>query len=537
MTFSELLNTIQTDETKTLELKKTTGELKEGMRTACAFLNTYGGWLLFGITPVSLRILGENVTDNTRREIAQALRGIEPRTNIDVEYIDVPDRPNCQVIAMHFDGWHDGLEPYTYDGCPYWRIESTTERMPRAVYDKRLRICRNYQYAWEQQPAVGLTLADLDENRIRQIVRIGVDNGRMPATAMGVSSEEILTKLNLMHNKILTNAAVVLFAKEETAFPQLLLRMAQFRGADKNEFADNKRKQGNFFDMLDAGMAFLCDKLPIHGRIEGLRREEQYEIPLKALREALVNALCHREYAVYSDSVSIAVYDDRVEINNPGKLPYGLTAENIKLQHESHPHNPLIAEVLFRTGYLENWGSGVQRMVSACRAAGIPEPSYKTTNDAITVIFHRPYHADMDKLNRTNDYQATQTYNANEFPEEPQTIDSEDDTLHTLSHSLSQSLSHSLSQSLSWEKVARLFLMLDTPKRLKEVREALGLSDATYFKKNYIDPLIATGYLALTIPDKPTSSQQRYCLTEKGYLLLNKLIQDCALTKNRKVVE
>lgn len=390
MTISELHTLIENNETKTLELKKTTGELKEGMRTACAFLNTNGGWLVFGITPTSLRILGENVTDNTRREIAHAIYGLEPRTDIEVEYIDIPERPNCQVIAMHFEAWHDGIEPYTYDGCPYWRVESTTERMPRSVYDQRLSIARNQQYAWEQQPADSITMADLDENRIRQAVRISVDNGRMPATAMAASSEEILTKLNLMRNGQLTNAAVVLFAKEDSAYPQLLLRMAQFRTNSKEEFADNKRKKGNFFDLLDAGMAFLCDKLSIQGKIVGLQREEQCEIPIKALREALVNALCHRDYALRSDSVSIAVYSDRVEICNPGKFPYGLTAENIKSQHESHPHNPIIAEVLFRTTYLENWGSGVQRMITECRKVGVAEPAYHTTADAVVIAFARP---------------------------------------------------------------------------------------------------------------------------------------------------
>ena len=104
LTIEELKILIQTDEHRQLELKKTTGELKEGMHTACAFLNTEGGWLVSGIAPTSLKILGQQVTDTTQREIAQALSYMEPQVDVRVEYIDVPDRPDHNVIAMHFDG-------------------------------------------------------------------------------------------------------------------------------------------------------------------------------------------------------------------------------------------------------------------------------------------------------------------------------------------------------------------------------------------------------------------------------------------------
>ena len=93
MTINDIKELIANDEHRTLELKKTTGELKDAMHTACAFLNTEGGWLIFGITPISLKIIGQEVTDNTQQEIANALAGLEPAVNISVEYIDVPDRP------------------------------------------------------------------------------------------------------------------------------------------------------------------------------------------------------------------------------------------------------------------------------------------------------------------------------------------------------------------------------------------------------------------------------------------------------------
>ena len=104
LTIDELKELIQAYEHRQLELKKTTGELKDGMHSACAFLNTEGGWLIFGVAPKSLKILGQQVTDNTQREIAQALSYMEPQVDVRVEYIDVPDRPDNKVIAMHFEG-------------------------------------------------------------------------------------------------------------------------------------------------------------------------------------------------------------------------------------------------------------------------------------------------------------------------------------------------------------------------------------------------------------------------------------------------
>lgn len=97
------------------------------MHSACAFLNSDGGWLIFGITPKSHKILGQEVSDNTLQEIAQALSGLEPAVDVKPQYIDVPNRPGNKVIAMHFEGRVLGERPYTFHGCPYYKVESTTK--------------------------------------------------------------------------------------------------------------------------------------------------------------------------------------------------------------------------------------------------------------------------------------------------------------------------------------------------------------------------------------------------------------------------
>lgn len=389
MTIKDIETLIHNDETREIELKKTTGELKDGMKSACAFLNTDGGWLIFGVTPTTLRIVGQDVTESTRREIALALTHLEPALNIEVEYIDVPDSDGKQLIVMRFDKWVWGMEPYTYHKCPYYRVESVTKEMPRDMFVERLKAARPLDFAWDEQIAQGITINDLDEERIRNAVRLGIAGGRINASAEGATVETLLGKLKLLNDSKLTNAAVMLFGKNTDDYPQLLMRMACFKGNDKNEFLDNKRQYGNFFDLLDAGTAFCFRNLRLSGKIVGMRREEQLEIPAEALREALINALCHRDYSNPRASVSLAIYSDRVEIVNPGRFPTQLTPENIKRQHDSYPYNIKIAQVLYQTTYLENWGSGVMRMMDLCKAQHIANPDYQLGENTVTIIFRR----------------------------------------------------------------------------------------------------------------------------------------------------
>ena len=356
MDIEELERLIANDENVHLELKKTTGELKDGMHTACAFLNGAGGWLVFGVAPKSLKILGQEVTDNTQREIAQALSGLEPAVSIDIQYIDVPDRLGCQVIAMYFEAFVWGTAPYTYHGSPYYKVESTTKLMPRNMFEERLRANKPNYYAWERQTADDITIDDMDEKLIRGAIRLGVEKNRMPATALTEPLSDVLRKLELMNDGVPNNAAAALFSTKLKGYTQMQLRLARFRGINKIEFIDNQRVEGNFFQLLDAGMAFFLKHLNMSGKIVGFRREENMEVPAEALREALTNSLCHRQFEKYNLTPSIAIYDDRIEIENPGVLPPQLNTETIKQSHSSYPYNPIMAEVLYRTTFLESWG-------------------------------------------------------------------------------------------------------------------------------------------------------------------------------------
>lgn len=255
------------------------------------------------------------------------------------------------------------------------------------MFEDRIKAAKPHKFGWENQIADDFTINDLDEKHIMNAVRLGVRGGRMPESALSLPVNEILMRFSMLQDGKPLQSAVALFCKNLHCYPQLLLRMARFRGKDKNEFIDNQRVQGNFFDLLDVGMAFCFKHLNLHGRVVGLQRQEQLDIPVEALREALINALCHRSYDSVSGSVSLAIYDDRVEIENPGHFPAGITSENIKSAHDSKPYNPVMASVLYKTTWLESWGSGVKRMVDACREQGVPEPYYEIRPGGVAIIF------------------------------------------------------------------------------------------------------------------------------------------------------
>jgi len=382
MDYKELEQLISKDESKNIELKKSTGELREGMHTACAFLNSDGGVLVFGVTP-SLKILGQIVSESTRRDIAQALAGIEPAVSPVIEYVNLPDKPNLQVIVLRFNPWVYGQKPYTFHGKPYYRLESVTKAMPRDMYDERLRQNFPHQFSWEMRVEGEVTIDDLDERKIRGLVRLGVEARRISEESLSEPIEVILDKWNLLDNGKVRNAAAFLFSRKKPIFYEI--RLARFRGNDKNYFIDNQQAFGNFFELLDAGMGFFFKHLSLSGEIKGIMREEHLDVPVKALREALINALCHRDYDIHQCSIGIAIYDDRIEIESPGRLPHQLTPKTIKRIHKSFPRNEVLANVLYQTTYLERWGSGVKRIIDVCKEEGSPEPFW-TEETGYTVV-------------------------------------------------------------------------------------------------------------------------------------------------------
>lgn len=507
MTIDDITRLIAKDENRHLELKKTTGELKDAMHTACAFLNGEGGWLVFGVAPKSLRILGQEVNDNTQREIAQALSGLEPAVNISIEYLDIPDRNGCQVIAMYFEAFAWGHQPYTYHGCPYYKVESTTKMMPREMFEDRLRAHKPNFYSWERMKADGIVVDDLDEQLIRGSLRLGVEKGRVMTSALTAPLTDVLDKLDLLSDGKPNNAAVALFSTKLRSYTQMQIRMARFRGTDKHEFIDNQRVSGNFFQLLDAGMSFFLKHLNMSGKIVGFRREENLEVPAEALREALTNALCHRQFEKFNLTPSIAIYDDRIEIENPGLLPPQITVDTITQSHSSYPYNPVMAEVLYKTTFLESWGSGADRILEACRANHVEDPKWCIDGGFICITFVRPVTDPMKqpvglqrKVNSWQNCNGSSVFT----PQVPPKFDASAPQVPPKFKAFTPQV-HSLICVLGEE-----FLPVSV------IMEKMELKDRKNFRLVYLLPALKDGVIERKYPDSPNHPRQQYRLTEQA---------------------
>ncbi len=472
-TIDDLNNLIATDtETDSVEFKETTGQLERGMETLCAFLNRNGGTVLFGVTDKK-RIIGQEVSDKTKREIAEAISRIEPTATVQIFYVPLPDTDK-KVIALHVEDVRFN-RPYMYKSRPYMRIESMTSTMPHSTYNELLLLRDGGKYRWELFENKDLTMLDIDGNEVRKTVRLGIEYGRLPEDT-GNDLPIIMEKLGLLKHGVLNHAAAVLFANHEMPeYSQCLLRLARFRGTDKTVFMDNQRIQGNLFQLLNAAMSFIFKHLSLSGTTDTLEREEHLTIPYKAIREGVLNSLCHRDYRTAGGSVGIAIYDDRVEIENPGAFPYDWDIAKMKSEHCSEPQNPLIATILYKRKMLENWGRGISLMLDECKKAGLPEPEYRLGGGFVVLVFRY----------RENNHISTV-----QAPHK---------------HHISTVQVQSLIETVGNETYS-----------VKEIMDLLQLKNRSYFSKEYLKPALDNGLLEPIYPEQPSHPKQKYRLTDKG---------------------
>ena len=312
------------------------------------------------------------------------MRKIEPHADVKVEYVHIEDTRYVIALSAQF-----GLKaPYVYDGRPFVRLQSTTHRMQQEEYEDLLHSRPDPKREWERQTTNTCSLNDLDKTRIKQIVKIAMQEGRLAKLEQKVTTSEILNKLGLIVNGRPTNAAVILFCKkQDKQFSQSMVKLARFNGLTKDLFIDQRIVRGNAFDLYEAAMAFLWMYLPVSSRIEGDNpfRIDTQAVPPKALREALVNALCHRSYVSPGGSIAVGIYDDRIEIDSTGRLPRTIKLNELTKQHGSHPRNELIANAFYLCRMIEQWGKGTQEMIEICKQSGNPLPIYEEHTGSLGV--------------------------------------------------------------------------------------------------------------------------------------------------------
>ena len=275
--------------------------------------------------------------------------------------------------------------PISYHGIYHYRSGSTKQELKGAALHNWL--LKKSGKNWEDIPVPGATTEDLDLETIRVFLQKAISKDRIPANAVSENPETILQRLNLLSKDgELTNAAILLFGKRPYAIsPTTSFKIGRF-GKELSDLRFQDIIESNLLTMADKVMEKLNDRYLIRPiSYKGLERMEPLEYPETALREATLNAIIHKDYS--STWVFLRVYDDRLEIWNPGELPEELTIEKLKGTHSSYPRNPNIAGAFFKAGYIESWGRGVNRIIEDSLQAGLPEPVIEEDMKGLRVTF------------------------------------------------------------------------------------------------------------------------------------------------------
>lgn len=350
-----------------LERKASFG--REVVKTVAAFCNTEGGVIELGVGddghPTGRLTVGGNTLEgwanNIKRETdpGQTPSMVEEeRQGRTVVIIRVPVSPIKPVLAH---------------GAGYRRVGRTNQTMGYGEMERLFE--QTTGRSWDSHHCPDASLADISGERVGEFVA-GVGEARdheMPGNA-----EAVLAKLGLIRDEALSLGAVLLFGTDPQAYlPQSVVKCARFAGRDSREFVDEKTLYGGVLRQVEEAYQFALRHTSKAIAVEAKpRRRETWEYPPDAVRELLVNAICHRDYQ-HTGNVQLRIYDGLLEVWTPGGLPDGVTAEMLQREHESMPRNPLIANAFFLTGLIEQWGWGTLRAIDACRDAGLPDPEFE----------------------------------------------------------------------------------------------------------------------------------------------------------------
>ena len=403
MTLEELGKLVADGEGDQVEFKETTGQRTEACRTLCAFLNGDGGAVVFGVTKKG-KLTGQLVSDETKRNLAAAFCDIEPGLEIPVEYVPVDDTHQAIVCRVE----SGPRKPYVYDGRPYRRLQSSTMKMPQDQYVAMIAARGGYQSKWELEWNENVTLGDIDFDEVKRTAHIAVSEGRLSPDVDINDPKDLLRRFGLLKGEQPLNGAMAVFGKNLTFYPHCMLKMAWFKGKDKTTFLDNRLVTGNIIELQSEAMAFCFKHLNLSGVVKGLYREEELEVPVEALREAIINALAHRLYSS-NGGVSLAIFEDRVEISNPGNFSLDAASQRVEPGMASNPRNPLIARVLYLRKAIEMWGRGIGLIVTACEKAHLAPPRIYEDRGFVYTVFTRPTKQEWNAKVKVGNQDATES--------------------------------------------------------------------------------------------------------------------------------
>ncbi len=364
-----------------LEFKQVVSKDSIG-KSICGFLNHEGGQVLIGVSD-DKKIIGIPDAEKWEKELAHYLKTtIIPEAPV---MVSLEQTENKQVILVKV--WAGSKQPYIFEGSIYFRRKQSTFKATSQEISDLIHNRQKTELHWERQLALGVELEDLDIQEIQKTIDRSINESKLDESTR--NPIDFLTHFGLFQNGHFTNAAVVLFAKNPARFiPQTRIRVAFLeKGKTADEFVDDKLLDGNLFKNILAIQDFFEKHLRTSRKFseKEWERQDEYVVPMAALREGVMNALVHRDYSLPSASMSVIIYSDKIEVCNSGKSP--LKAAELKKSHLSLPVNPDIAHMAFLRGYIEKIGRGTIKIMDSCKAAGLKTPQWTTTETSVKLSF------------------------------------------------------------------------------------------------------------------------------------------------------
>ncbi len=505
LTREELLDLIAAGEGPETGFQRSFG--RDIGRELCAFANGEGGTVLLGVTK-SGEIVGVGNHGRTRVRVLAVARSSDPPIVVEVE--SVGEVMRVTVPPQKYKPYSIGWRAFVREGSGSRRLTNAEIRdlyyaVGRAHFDKEP--CEAFSVKDHIVPAAWERFAE----------RARIPPGMHPIIA--------LRNLGLVDgDDRMTHAGAWLLARDIRAFTgSAVVSCASFRGGTRESEGSERRDfHGSLPENVDEALAWVLRRIDVQFPIWDKDGEPRPELPARALREALVNAVVHRDYRS-RESVRVHVFKDRVEIASPGGLPEGMAEADLGTR--SVPRNPLLFGTLARMGLMAGAGSGIRRMISLCRRHGVEEPRVDASGTHVTTVFRRP------PVVRPRPSAMTDALSS--MQDDPRIARGFAGRVagrrggkgrHVEEASPEYATDASIMRDLAmreWERrttfqVRELVRVLDRDRSRVRILEALGLRNRSNLVANYLRPALDAGLVEMTIPEKPTSGRQRYRLTPLG---------------------
>lgn len=378
MEVEDLKKLISEGESTEIEFKQSFHSFQEVARIISAFANTQGGLLFLGVTDAG-EIKGvPEESDKIQQKISQSNKTISPEPLITIDVKEI-DKKRVVVVAVHKA---DTSVFHTIEGAIFVRVGSTITRLEGNTV---LEFLRNRQILlFEESVEQYARTDDIDKNKVARYLERRGQQGYLDNHSM---KEFLLSKkLATVHPDFrLKSLAILFFAKEPQKFyPYTIIKLVRFDGTEPINVIAYEEAVGTLTEIIEHAVNFVKRFLTKEFKIEGLKREEVPFLPDDAIREAVINAVAHRDY-FNKNETQLSIFDDRLEITNPGGLPEGMSLE--LLGKLSIQRNPGIYQLLKDYGYMEGIGSGISKILRLVSEAGLVKPEFIATKDFFRVIF------------------------------------------------------------------------------------------------------------------------------------------------------